>query len=142
LAGFSISLEICDMINRKDSAERRANERLHVPKRVLAVLKPYYTRLGRIKDVSMGGLSFIYLDSEVPSTKTTELDIISEDGSLHLDKLPCKTISDSETTEELPNSSVNMRRSGLQFGKLTAHQKAKMKEFIDSYTINRPELID
>jgi hypothetical protein len=55
-------------------------------------------------------------------------------GDFSLSELPFKTISDCEDNGG-PFSVIITRRSGLQFGGLTPHQKRQLEYFIQNNTV-------
>jgi hypothetical protein len=81
----------------------------------------------------MGGLAFTYITSEEPPNVSLELSIFLAWNRFHLRRIPFETISDAETNE-VPFSSINMKRSGVQFGELTPSQISQLKYFIRNYT--------
>jgi len=85
----------------------------------------------------MGGMSFRYIDSkELPDE--SHLDMHMSEHDLCLDRVPFKTISDSEIPntvackiiEVVPLSCKSMKRGGVQFGKLTPEQTAQLEYII------------
>jgi hypothetical protein len=115
------------MDKRKELAEQRQNKRFQVPRDAFAALRPDYVKVGQIINISMGGLEFRYLGSEVPSNGS-ELDIFLAGRTFYLYKVPFETVWDLVT-----NSSVNMKLCGLQFKDLTPHQIAQLEYFIQDY---------
>lgn len=129
---------------RKEMAERRKDKRFEVRNGAFAVLRasswPHSTqKLGQIKDISMGGLAFSYIASEDLSNGSVQLSIFLVKNRFHLRKIPFETISDLET-DEVPFSSITMRRSGVQFGELTPNQISQLKYFIQSHTIGETKV--
>jgi hypothetical protein len=91
--------------------------------------------LGQIKDISIRGLSFRYIDSNEKLKSAKELKIILGRQGLYLDKVPFKKISDFEIESEVSFSSVKMRQISLAFGKLTSEQRMKLDRFIQYHTV-------
>jgi hypothetical protein len=102
----------------------------------IAALVAQDSRLGQIKDISIRGLSFRYIDSHEKLGNADELKIILGDEGLYLDNLPFKKISDFEIKSEFSFSTVKMRQIGLEFGELTAEQKMRLERFIQYHTLN------
>ena len=128
---------------RKEMDERRKHKRFQVRNGAFVVLGtppwPHSTKVGQIVDMSMGGLAFSYIAEQEPSNGSFELCIFLADSSFHLRKIPFETISDLET-DEVPFSSITMKRSGVQFGELTPNQISQLKYFIQSHTIGETEV--
>lgn len=123
----------------KEVDERRKHKRFQVQNGAFAVFTafswPHSTqKLGQIIDIGMGGLAFSYIASEEPSNGSLELSIFLAENRFHLRNIPFETISDVETNE-VPFSSITMKRSGVQFGELTPNQISQLKYFISNHTI-------
>ena len=122
------------MIKQK---ERRKHKRFRAEDGAFAVLRrpwPHPTTLGRIEDISMYGVAFDYAAGEEPPHRSAELEILWNDCSFSLKKVPSKTISDSVTAIRGRFGSLEMRRRSMRFRKLTPYQKSKLEYFIQNYT--------
>lgn len=97
------------------------------------MLKPSHTHVGRLIDISMGGLAFDYLVDGVLPKPPAELEIFVKGGAFRMNGIPCEAIW-ANTTDEGRVTSIRKRKCGVRFGKLTDHQKAKLKELIETYT--------
>jgi hypothetical protein len=117
----------------KTSDDRRKRRRLCVQKGAFVILSPSDAGVGRLIDISIDGLSFDYVTTQEPSGEPTELEIFVTDTPFRLYKIPCKTITDLKTFE-IPQTHSHRRRSGVQFGELTASQKSQIEYFIQKYT--------
>ena len=117
--------------------ERRKHKRFLTQDKAFTVFRPDYTKLGKIKSISMGGLSFEYIAYEKQLNEASEMDIfISEEGGLHLSKIPCKIINDFKIDEsQILAHRLETRRCRLQFGKLPEEQADKLRFFLKSHTI-------
>lgn len=69
-----------------------------------------------------------------------ELDIVLPDGSIYLNQLPCRTISDVDTDD---GTSIKFatRRCGIEFGGLTDDQKFALNHFIQHHTTEGPKAL-
>jgi hypothetical protein len=119
--------------DRKQVEEQREHKRFQVPKSAFVGLGPYDTKVGQIIDMSMGGLAFRYVGSEEPSDG--ELDIFLSERDYYVGKIRFKTVSDFEMATQAPSCPVTMRRTGVQFRKLTHHQTSQLEYFIQNYTL-------
>ena len=124
------------MLDRKVLDERRQQKRFKAQEGAFAALVAQESRLGQIKDISIRGLSFRYIDSYEKLENADELKIILGNQGLYLDNVPFKKISDFEIESEYNFSTVRMRQIGLEFGELTAEQKMRLDRFIQYHTIN------
>ena len=91
--------------------------------------------MGKIIDMSMGGLAFRHIDTEEETSGPCELDIFLSDSNFYLHKVPFKNISDFEIYNVPSLSSIRMRRCGLQFGDLTPDQIFDLEYFIENHTV-------
>jgi hypothetical protein len=125
------------MIGERKLVERRKHKRFQAPKGAFVGIRAEDTKVGRVSDVSIGGLGFSYVGTEKPSpSKGSYLDLFFTDKDFHLGRLPFKTISDHKSVEKAPPfSSETMRRCGVKFKKLTRHQKAELERFIQNHAI-------
>ena len=117
------------------SEERRQQKRFKAREGAFAALVDQESRLGQIKDISLQGLSFRYIDNHEKLKKASELKIIIGNQGLYLDKLPFKIIFDFEIESEFSFSRVNMRQVGLKFGDLTPVQRGRLDHFLNNHTI-------
>ena len=121
----------------KKQVDRRRHKRFHVRDTAFVVFRapwPRSTSVAQIIDISMNGLAFSYIAGEKRSNSSSKLDILLGNRSFYLDKVPFKTISDCKAPNKVPLSSIEMRRCGVQFGKLTQEQVSKLKYFIWNHT--------
>jgi hypothetical protein len=123
------------MLDPRVLDERRQQKRFKAQEGAFAALVAQDSRLGQIKDISIRGLSFRYIDSN-EKLEANELKIILGDEGLYLDNVPFKKISDFEIKSEFSFSTVKMRQIGLEFGELTAEQKMRLDRFIQYHTLN------
>ena len=90
-------------------------------------------KLGRINNISMGGLVFRYIESQAQSNESSVLDILFADYGFYLGNVSFKTISDIELSEDVPIDSVKMKQLRMQFKKITPKQKIQLDYFIRNH---------
>ena len=123
------------MDNRTEIIERRDHMRFRTQEDAFATLRGrHISKLGQIIDISKGGLAFRYIDTGGPPNGSHELDIFLAENGFHLEKVACKTISDSEAEREHPFSTIKMRRRGVQFRALKKYQTSQLEYFIWNHT--------
>ena len=116
-------------------SERRKFGRFLAQDRAFAVLRPDFARLGKIKDISEGGLSFEYVAYQEEEQDASELDIFLSEGGFHLSKMPCSIIYDIRMREKYEVSArIQRRRCGLRFGRLTKAQARQLDFFLENHT--------
>jgi len=113
------------MVGRKRTVERRRNKRYKAVEGAYAAISPNSHKLGQIIDISMGGLSFKYIDT---SSDDQEHDAVQEDAvflssmGYYVGDLPFKTVSDYEITNTPSFSSMKVRKRHVQFTDLSFKQ--------------------
>ena len=95
-----------------------------------AVFNAKPAKLGKIDNISMGGLMFHHVDSKAQLNQALVLDILLADCGFYLANMPFKTITDVVIPEDVPGDAIEMRQVRLQFQKLNAIQRARLKGFI------------
>ena len=90
-------------------------------------------KLGRINNISMGGLIFRYIESQAQSNESSALDILVADCGFYFGNVSFKTISDIELSEDVPIDSVKMKQLRVQFKKITPKQKIQLDYFIRNH---------
>jgi len=120
---------------RRHRLDRRQAKRYRVREGIFAVLMADKDKLGQIKDISMRGLAFQYVNDNGGSRESGELKIIIAGYGLYLDKIPAETVSDFEIQGGFAVSPLKMRQTGLKFVKLTPEQKYQIGRFIRKHTI-------
>ena len=121
------------MTATKEIVEHRRHTRFQVPKSAFVGFGPYDAKVGQVIDVSMGGLAFRYVGTEEPSNG--ELSIFLAERDFYVGQIPFRTISDFEIAGKTSSTSVTLRRSGVQFEKLTDHQTSQLEHFLNSLTL-------
>jgi len=110
--------------------ERRACPRVEAKAGIYVRFASYSARIGEVKEMSLGGLSFQYSESAYEVGEPSELDLFSDVGDSFLGRVPFETVSDSKVE---PNNSIiidSLRRCGVKFVDLTSKQMARLKAFI------------
>lgn len=123
-------------------AEARDNRRVArfpAKDRAFALLKPFCDKLGQIKDIGLGGLSFEYLDvgAETETAKPDQLtiDIIMTRESFYLSQIPCVIVYDQPVSQDSSHflKGVETRRCGLRFSNLTEDQEGSLETFLTKH---------
>jgi len=116
------------------NTERRQFRRFLTDNRAFACLRPDFGRLGKIKDISKGGLAFGYLSSDGLREEPSEIDIFLSGDGFYLPNVPCRVIYDFQIGENfIPTSFLHDRLCGVGFGQLTEGQKSKLQLFLSKY---------
>lgn len=108
--------------DRPDQQERRKHQRFKAKSGTFES----ESKSGDIVDISMGGLSFSYVDDGEWTNETFDCGMLMGDKELCLDQVPLKIISDCAI-----NSGLSItRRCGVKFEKLTQKQLAQLEFYI------------
>ena len=98
-----------------------------------AVFNTRPAKLGKIDNISMGGLMFHHADNKEQLSQALVLDILLADSGFYLANLPFKTITDVVIPDEVSSDAIEIWQVRLQFQKLNAFQQARLKDFIKNY---------
>jgi hypothetical protein len=122
------------MINSEKVTERRFHERFQVQQGLYALLKNGSSKLGQIKNISKGGLAFMYINDGEQLHEPTEVDIFLSGYGFILKGIPCKKISDIHVDNFVPFSTFEMRQLGVQFSDVSLNQSTGLDMFIEKYS--------
>ena len=95
-----------------------------------AVFNARPAKLGKIDNISMGGLMFHHADSKAQLSHTSVLDILLADCGFYLANLPFKTITDVVIPDEVSSDAIEIRQVRLQFQQPNTIQQARLIDFI------------
>ena len=117
--------------------ERRRHKRFSIDELTFLIFRPEFQHLGKIKDISEGGVSFerLDLDEECEHQLDGEIDIFSSGGSFYASGIQCETVWEIDILENsafLFNLHVG-RYCGLKFVKLTEEQKSQINSLLRSH---------
>ena len=128
-------LKRTDDVDRRRLPDRRRKRRYRVRQGAFAALDNGTWRLGQIKDISLVGLSFRYIDRREKHAPKGVLKILLAGAGLFMDNLPFRPVSDMEIENESSFSSVRMRQMHIAFGELSPRQLSMLDEFILNHTM-------
>ena len=119
--------------------EKRKYIRFKAQKKVYVALGTHFSKAGKLRDISMDGLSFQYIES----TKADKLDssviaIFHSEDMFYLPNLACTIIDDQPICANGQISAFRpmylMKRCSVRFRNITAHQREKLEFIINNYT--------
>ena len=119
--------------------ERRRYTRFLAEKDAYAALGINFTKVGKLRDISIGGLAFEYIDlAENCVRDSFRVAIFHSQNEFHLPNLACRLICNSaiypENEDPLVDRQYVMHRCAIQFGELVARQRKQLEFFINHYT--------
>lgn len=112
---------------------KRHYSRFWIQEYAYVVLRPLSKKFGQVVDISLGGLSFCYPDTDKERSDAYMLDIFLVGDHFYLDKVPFKTVSERNIEIELPDSSLTLKQCGVKFDGLTAEQIQRLDYLILKY---------
>jgi hypothetical protein len=118
--------------------EKRKYARFSPQGNAFAALGRRYAKVGRIKDISLGGLAFEYISEVDTDRDFSQIDIFLIGEVFHLYNLPCEVVYDHPHPIRFKNFkslkiSLN-KRCGVQFEILPEDDMAQLKLFLESHT--------
>ena len=135
-------------------AERRKYVRFLAQLNAYAALGSSFTKIGRIADISMGGLAFeYYCGAENLKLYDATVTIFITVNNFYLDNVPCLVISDrpkcGSNKPTVLNSNYRVKRCSIQFTNMSEEKRERIEYFLNNQTrgiapssinsINRPE---
>lgn len=96
-----------------------------------AVYKSNPEKLGRIIDMSRGGLAFSYIAGNKLPEKAAAVNILCAGNGFYLDKILFKTVMDVAASEGAELDPIQMKNQRIQFVDLSPDQKKKLEYFLD-----------
>jgi hypothetical protein len=118
--------------------ERRKYARYLPQENAFAALGCDYTRVGKIKNIALGGLAFEYIVGDGQNEKATETDIFLVGNVIQLHNLPCRIIYDFKVRVPYVNNNylkiLTTKRCGLAFDKLNKEKDFQLRLFLTAYT--------
>lgn len=116
--------------------ERRLYKRFQVKEGVYALLKNDTSKLGQIKNISKGGLAFLYINNEAELHGSLEVNIFLSGHGFYFKNIPCKAISDLYIENKVPFSTFKLRQLGIQFKEISSNLSTQLDIFIQNYTLS------
>lgn len=129
-----------------DDRERRRYERFTVKDNAYVAVRPEFYKLGKIKDISRGGVSFEYIQHNHLNNRFSisnrivepEIDIFLSTKKFYLSSIPCKIIYDKKLTndEDVMATGCQDKCCGLQFGNLSTKQSEQLLFFLNNHAMS------
>ena len=119
-------------------SEKRKYIRFLVKDDAYATVGNHFNKVGRLKDISIAGLAFTYIESTEDSVQDfSKATIFVTDSKFSLLDLACRMIYDSPLDEINNNryfkTPFRTKRCGIQFTAITEYQLKKLKFFINHH---------
>ncbi len=115
-------------------SERREDVRFMAKNNSYASFGPGFTKVGSLKDISKGGLSFEYIFyEELDKEPSSQVDIFLSMNGFHLESVPCRMVYDVPHRTSTNNLFI-VKRCGLSFEDLTQEQAIQLYFFLENHT--------
>ena len=119
--------------------EKRKYVRFLAGPNAYAALGSSFTKIGKIRDISMGGLAFEYFSgTENSKRQDSTVTIFITVNNFYLEKLPCLMICDHEKWDanesNMLNPSYQIKRCSVQFMTISEDQRQHLEYFLNNYT--------
>lgn len=115
--------------------ERRRHERFAVQSDAYAVLRSHLPRLGKIIDVSRGGMSFRYVDGSENISGTAAMDVFLLNQPVLMKSVPVRSCCDFALDPMSADDDESLRRSCVEFVALEPGQASALEDFIAHHTL-------
>ena len=114
--------------------ERRRHPRFEVKDLAIAVPNKVLPQVGRIINISKGGMAVRYLDQENWTNGAYTVDILINSNFL-MTHIPIQNVGDFKVENQVSFSVMTERQCCLKFGTLSAEQEKLLDEFILKYAV-------
>ena len=117
--------------------ENRKYVRFLAQRNTYAAIGSRFTKIGKIINISMGGLAFEYFSGPERTTQFDSTVVIFTEDKLFLEKIPCQMIYNfpkcCSNQAELSNANYFVKRYGLKFMSIPEDQIPLLEDFINHY---------
>jgi hypothetical protein len=119
--------------------EKRRYVRFLPQPNTYAALGSCFTIVGKVKDISIGGLAFEYINNTDDSERHySKIAIFLSENGFYLENISCRVISDIPTIsvnkKTVISSNCITNRCAVQFTAVTEDQKERIEHFLKHYT--------
>lgn len=125
-------------VGNKIRMDKRKYPRFSVEENVIVALQNGLNRIGKVKDISLGGLSFEHIYEEDLMGGDSRKSLILWINDVNLPKIPCRIVYDKplQTPSEYDSLTIRLitRLCGIEFESLTDQQITQLELFLKTYT--------
>jgi hypothetical protein len=121
--------------------ENRKYIRFESQDSTFVALGTHFSKVGKLKDISVSGLSFIYIESNIRKPEETDSSIVSifnSEDNFFLSQLACRLIYDRsicmQVNKVCPKQNYRIKKCGVLFTAIEAHQREKLDFLLENYT--------
>jgi hypothetical protein len=99
----------------------------------LALFKSKPAKMGQIRNLSLSGLCFHYIDNDEKVPEGDEVDILFAEENFYLGALPCRIVREKTESNELPFTPIVMKQRAVAFTNLSTEQELTLSRFIEAH---------
>jgi c-di-GMP-binding flagellar brake protein YcgR len=119
--------------------ERRRFVRFGVTSPTYAALGHNFDKVGKVKDISLGGFAFEYISDQDSVEEMTQVDILLLDEDIHLSKVPCTVAYEHDVKKHDAlrrfGRPLVTKQCGVKFGSLAENQRTQLEHLITRHTL-------
>lgn len=117
-------------------AENRRHVRYKIEKDAFAALKNGKTRIGKIADISLGGLAFSYMEDVAIDQELGRVDIFTAGKNFYMPDIPIRVVYDLQVKDaEADYCPIPLNRCGVAFERLSENQASQLTAFLNDYSV-------
>jgi hypothetical protein len=123
--------------------ERREKMRLRPRITTFVALRPEFVKLGKLTDISSGGLCFEYITKEdgVTASDGLEIDMFISGNGYYLPNVPCNLVYDVKIKNGMTYTvGIMYRRCGLRFARLNETQMDQLEYYLIHHTTGQEDV--
>ena len=117
--------------------ERRKEQRFLAKRGAVALMESIHSKLGQVEDVSMGGLSFRYMQIKKESALFDAVHLFFPRYDFFIKQIPMRVVTDIEELNQSPFQTITVRRCGIQFLELSTALRTELDFFLKNYTVTK-----
>jgi c-di-GMP-binding flagellar brake protein YcgR len=122
------------MLSISVDKERRKHHRFKVKDLAIAVPNKPAPQVGRIVNISKGGMAIQYLDQADWADNADSIDILVN-GSFFMTNIPVQNVNDFKVESQDSFNIMSERQCCLKFGPLSPDQEILLNEFIITHGV-------
>ncbi len=97
-----------------------------------------FARVGKVKNISRGGLAFEYVSDNSLEENASQLDVFLSEHGFHLSDIPCKVVYDipvgNPYVYKTFKQTFTTKCCGVQFVDIPKHKKSLLDFFLKNHT--------
>lgn len=121
--------------------DRRCSQRLIPEKLSYVALRPHFSTLGKILDISRGGLCFQYLAvaGKALDDRDLDMDMFIQENGYYLPELRGRLVYETlEAQVAAEPVGLEYRKCGIQFDRLRPEQSDRLEHFLEHHALAEP----